>query len=63
MSTGIGQTIGLTLNEAKELKKGCESEINKIIKSFEERTHIRVESVSVESNSTSFSTTTLTCKL
>jgi len=37
--------IKLSLDDARQLKKDCENEIDRIIKSFQERTNIEVEEI------------------
>ena len=53
----------MELKEAIQLKKDSESEVIKIIKSFEERTHIRVENIDMEDRSQGCIRLEMNCKL
>lgn len=57
------EALGMELVEAKNLKKKCEEEINKIINSFQERTRCYIESVVIDEHGPSLSRVKLNVNL
>ena len=60
----IEESISISLERAKELKKEAESEISRIVASFEERVRINIHDITVDKDSSRLGTSIkLNCNL